>query len=328
MISVLLPVYNAAATLPAALASVRRQSFADWELVAVDDGSTDDSAALLAAAAHQDPRVRLLQRPHLGLVAALNHGLAACRGTWLARFDADDVMHRDRLARQHEAQFDGVLGCGVRSFPRPGAREGLERYEAWLNGLLTHDLILRDLFVESPLAHPSVMLPLALLREVGGYQERGWPEDYDLWLRLWRHGARFAKLPEVLHYWRDHPARLSRGGGAYRAAAFRQCKFEHLRATWLATTATVTLWGAGDGGKAWSRLLTGAGYRITRHIDIDPNKIGQRLRGAPVVAPDELAGGCAEPILVTIGVKGARGLIRQRLTDYGYVETRDFLCLA
>ncbi|MBI2298559.1 MAG: glycosyltransferase family 2 protein [Armatimonadetes bacterium] len=323
-----MPVYNAAPTLPEALDSVARQHHADWELVAVDDGSTDDSAGILAAAAARDERVRMLRRPHEGLVAALSAGLAVCRGERLARFDADDRMHPERLARQAAAAFDGVLGCGVHCFPEESIREGFARYEAWLNSLLTHEQIVADLFVESPLAHPSVMLPTTLLRAVGGYRDAGWPEDYDLWLRLWRHGARFAKLPEVLLEWRDHPGRLSRGGGAYTIRAFRDCKLHHLQATFLHGVPAVTLWGAGEGGKVWSRALGEVGIRVVRHVDIDPRKIGGRVRGAPVVPPEALTDGCPEPILVAVGVKGARGLIRAHLSGLGKVDGQDYVCVA
>ncbi len=327
MVSILMPVYNAAATLPEALTSVQVQTWADWELVTVDDGSTDATAAILAAAAATDHRIRPLRRAHEGLVPALNAGLSACRGEWLARFDGDDLMHPERLAKQRAAGFDGVLGCGVATFPRDDVSEGLERYEAWLNGLLTHEQIVRDMFVESPLAHPSVMLPTALLRRVQGYRDCGWPEDYDLWLRLWQAGARFAKLPEVLHHWRDHPDRLTRGGGPYGRSAFRRCKVAHLKTSFLAGRATVIVWGAGKIGRFWSRSLTQDGLQVRCHIDERPEWRGQEVRGRPVYAPDFLADRPDEPVLVTVGVLGARERIRTRMAEFGLVEWRDFVCV-
>ncbi|MCC7494722.1 MAG: glycosyltransferase [Fimbriimonadaceae bacterium] len=328
MISVLLPVYNAAATLPTALASVLRQSHRDFEVVAVDDGSTDDSLAILRRLAAADPRLRVVAEPHRGLVTTLQAGLERCRGEWLARFDADDLMHRDRLALQHAAAFDGVLGCAVQTFPRAGLTDGLRRYESWLNSLLTDAAIRRDLFVESPLAHPTVLLPTALLRSVGGYRDCGWPEDYDLWLRLAAAGTRFAKLAPVLHYWRDHPGRLSRGGGPYGRAAFRRCKLDHLLRSHLAERTEVVIWGAGDGGREWSRLLTGAGRRVVAQVDIDPAKIGGQVRGAPVVGPDWLRPRRPELLLLTVGVHGVREQLREQLAGWGYVEGVDFVCLA
>ena len=97
IVSVLLPAYNAAATLPECLRSISRQTLQDWECIVVDDGSVDATGRLAAEFAAQDRRVRVLREPHRGLVGALNRGLAHCRGRYVARMDADDLMHRRRL---------------------------------------------------------------------------------------------------------------------------------------------------------------------------------------------------------------------------------------
>lgn len=99
-VSVLLPARDAAATLAASLRSVRRQRFTDWECVVVDDGSTDDTGGIARSLASADPRFAIVSTGRDGLVAALNAGLARCRAPLVARMDADDVMHRDRLGAQ------------------------------------------------------------------------------------------------------------------------------------------------------------------------------------------------------------------------------------
>ncbi len=328
MISVLLPVYNAARTLPAALDSVRAQTATDWELICVDDGSTDATPHLLTAAADVDPRIIHLRRPHRGLVASLNDGLRACRRPWLARFDADDLMHPERLAQQLAAGFDGVLGCGVRLFPRADLSPATLAYETWLNELQTHQQIVTNLFVESPLVHPTVFLPRALLDRVGGWRDVGWAEDYDLWLRLWQAGARFAKLPAVLHEWRDEPGRLSRGGGVYSTRRFRWCKAAFLRETLLAGGAPVHIWGVGRVGRLWSRVLEGVGLRVADHLDPDDAQVGGLCRGRPIrphAAAADLGG---EPLIVTIGVLGARDRTRAYLDGLGLREGWDYICVA
>ncbi|MCX5738329.1 MAG: glycosyltransferase family 2 protein, partial [Proteobacteria bacterium] len=117
-VSVLLPARDAAATLPACLASIRRQSESRFECVLVDDGSRDATRTIAESAARSDTRFRVIATDRHGLVAALNTGLAACRAPLIARMDADDLMHRDRLALQLGAlaaqpQLAGV-GCHVR----------------------------------------------------------------------------------------------------------------------------------------------------------------------------------------------------------------------
>lgn len=212
LVSILLPVHNAGKTLRLALRSLLEQSLRDWELIAVDDGSTDGSRALIEQAAACDTRVRLLRLPHRGLVHALQEGLNAASAPWIARADADDVCHRHRLElqlrRADASPRVDALATRVRPLGQTG--EGMGRYIEWQNGLITHEAISRSLFIESPLAHPTMLLRREALDAAGGYRDAGWAEDFDLWHRLREAGARFEKLPQRLVAWRDPPGRLSR----------------------------------------------------------------------------------------------------------------------
>ena len=328
-VSVLLPVRDGEAFLPAALDSILRQSFDRWELLAVDDHSTDETAEILAGYVRRDPRIRVIPAEGKGLVAALNTGLAACRAPLVARMDADDISHPRRLERQasflDSAPDTGLAACGFRHFPRKQLRVGMRVYESWQNGLVTHDLIMRDLFVESPIVHPSVMFRKEAVLRVGGYRNCGWAEDYDLWLRLAAAGVRFARLPETLFFWREREERLTRTDPAYTAAAFRACKAHYLKQGFLAGVDEVTLVGAGLEGRAWMRTLVGVGIAVTRWIDADSRKQGRLLHGAPVLPPDtdDFSG----KLLVTIGTRGARAGIRQWAMEKGLTEMVDFVCV-
>jgi len=202
------------------------------------------------------------------------------------------------------------------------------RYEIWLNSLVTHEQMERDLFVESPLAHPSVIARRQVLLDAEGYREMDWPEDYDLWLRLFAAGVRFAKVPRHLYWWRERTDRLSRTSPAYSPASFRACKVHHLRSyeppgqMHLAGRNSVAVWGAGKEGKALARHLVRNGIRITRFVDIDPRKIGGQVLGAPVVPPEELTR--EEYLLVAVGAPGARAQIRQYLDSRGWQEPEDY----
>ena len=256
-VSVLLPFFNAERTLPMALSSVRRQTLRRLEVVAVDDGSTDGGADLVEQVAREDPRVRLLRQPHHGLVSALEFGRRHCRAELVARMDADDVSLNRRLRMQQELlQAEpslGAVGCLVRMVPRRCLTDGMRRYERWLNGLCSPRSIRRDIFVESPLCHPSVMIRRQVLDDVGGYRDRGWPEDHDLWLRLDEAGVAMAKVPRVLLLWREDPARLSRTDPAYGRDRFFAVKLHHLVRRLASRQAMV--WGAGQEGKPWMRAL-------------------------------------------------------------------------
>ena len=218
-VSVLLPVRDAERTLSAALESLLAQTWTQFEIVAVDDGSTDRSSRILAAAAAADPRIRVTTTAPRGLVAALETARAEARAPLLARMDADDIARPDRLALQRRALSEhpdwGICGGHVRIFPAEGMSDGRARYQAWLNGLCDADSVERDLFVECPLAHPTWMMRADAVHAVGGYRDMGWPEDHDLLLRLRGAGWRLGVVPTVVHDWRDSPSRLSRTHPAY-----------------------------------------------------------------------------------------------------------------
>jgi hypothetical protein len=304
-----------------AAASLAAQTFADFEVIAVDDGSTDDSADALADWSARDPRVRVLRQRALGLVPALEAARAVARGRYLARMDADDVAGAGRLARQADLmdreQDLGVCGTHARYFPPEVVRDGARRYEAWLNGMHGPSDLERDLFVECPLAHPTFFMRAAAVAGVGGYTDRGWPEDYDLLLRLWAAGHGLGVVPEALHGWREGPRRHSRTHPAYAPEAFRRCKVHYLTRTRLRSARGVVIWGAGPTGKAFGRALLSAGCPVVAWVDLDPRKLGQEIHGAPVVPPSSVPRFAGHPVLIAVGQPGARTEVREALAEMG-----------
>jgi len=335
-VSVLLPCYNAEGTLAEALESLAGQTFTDLEVVAVDDGSQDGTPRLLEAWAARDPRFRFIRLPHAGIIRALNAGLQACRAPYIARMDADDRAHPQRLALQveHLEQHPetAVVGCLVEAFPKGEVRGGFQVYLEWLNSLVSDEQIRREFFVESPLAHPSVVFRREWVERAGGYQERGWPEDYDLWLRLYLAGARFAKVPRVLLQWRESPGRLTRSDSRYSLENFLRAKAHYLPRGPLAGRETVFIWGAGMVGRRLSKHLLREGAPLVAFFDIDPRKIGRTRRGLPVLPPEALPeqwGRYERPaLLAAVGARGARRLIRARLEGLGLREGQDWWCAA
>lgn len=331
VVSVLLPAYNAVGTLGAALRSVVRQSFRDWECLVVDDGSTDGTAAVAREFIAKDSRFRLLSLPHGGIVAALNAGLDECRGALVARLDADDLMHRCRLELQREAleqhpDWLGV-GCHVRLFPRRAMTEGLRSYERWLASICSAGDVRREAFVECPIAHPTLMLrrePLLAAR----YRDCAWPEDYDLVLRLLETGGGLGMVPRRLLHWRDGAGRLSRTSARYAIAAFVACKAKYLTRGFLRDTSGYVLWGFGDTGKALAAELAQRGKHPTAIIELHPGRLGQLIRGVRVIPPELLPSLPRQPLVVSVAGLTPRSEIRAALLQMGFAETTDFVCCA
>ena len=330
-ISVLLPAHDAAATLPAALASVRRQREPRWECVVVDDGSRDATRSVAEAAARADSRIRVLSIAHGGIVAALDAGLDACRGRLVARMDADDVMHRDRLAAQaHALDADPTLagvGCHVRLFPRRGMTDGLRDYERWLRSVDGPRRLREEAFVECPIAHPTLVIRRAVLAAVR-YRAVGWPEDYDLVLRLLAAGHRIGVVPRRLLGWRDGPTRLTRTHPAYAQERIVACKAAFLAGGFLAGGERYVLWGHGGTGRALRRALGAHGKQPSHVVEVHPGRLGNRIGGAPVIAPDDLAGLPRGRLVASVAGAEPRGQIREFLARLGWRELDDFVVAA
>jgi glycosyltransferase involved in cell wall biosynthesis len=264
------------------------------------------------------------------LVAALQTGLALARGRWIARMDADDVCHPERLAAQVKLLAEnpslGLVSCLVAHGGDPVRQGGFARHIAWLNSLITPEEIALNRFVESPVAHPSVMFRRELPQAHGGYRDGSWPEDYELWLRWLERGVRFAKVPRVLLTWHDRDTRLSRCDPRYSAEAFYTLKAGHLAPVIERTRAgrEVWIWGAGRVTRARVRRLETAGVRVSGFIDIDPKKQGRHRDGRLVVSPADMPGRERALVLGYVAKPGARELIRGELRRRGFMEGADF----
>jgi glycosyltransferase involved in cell wall biosynthesis len=326
--SVLVPFRDAASTIDSALTGLLACEDGALEVLLIDDGSTDSGGERVRLWAKRDPRLRLLQSSGRGLVAALQTGLAAARGALIARMDADDICHPERIARQREALLArpelAVLGTRVQAFADQGVLgAGMLRYLAWQNGLLSPEDHRRELFVESPLCHPSIMARRESLLAAGGYRESSGPEDYELFLRLDQAGFLLAKLPEVMLSWRHRPGRATFSDVRYSLGRIRSAKAPFLaaRLTQCAKARRV-LWGAGPTGRRLSRALAAHGFVADCFVDVDPNKIGRHAQGAPIVAASELDP-TRDVVVAAVGTEGARALIREDLVQRGFREGVD-----
>jgi glycosyltransferase involved in cell wall biosynthesis len=331
LVSVLLPVFDAVATLDACLRSIARQTEVRFECVVVDDGSRDGSLGRARGFAARDPRFRVVGARHAGLIAALQRGLAHCRAPLVARMDADDVMHRERLALQRAALAAdpdlAAVGCHVRLFPRRALGTGMRAYEAWLASIDSPQRVRAEAFVECPVAHPTLMLRRDVLRRFG-YREAGWPEDYDLILRMLAAGQRIGVVPRRLLAWRQRRDRLSRTDERYSIERFTTCKAEHLVRTFLSRSRAYVLWGYGATGRALARALRARGRHPAQIVELHPRRIGQCIHGAPVIPQGALGGPPAPPIVVSVAGAGPRALIRAQLRHKGFREGRDYVCAA
>jgi len=206
-VSVVMAVFNGDRYLPETLASLRAQTFADFEIIVVDDGSTDDTARILADFAGQDGRCRIITQTNQGQVAARNLGAAQAAAPLLAWLDADDVAEPERLAKQTDYlrvhPEIAALGSALRIIDATSTELSVQPYPV---GSVA---VANRMLEESALAHSAVMMRREVFLKIGGYRSAFLhAEDYDLWLRLLdRYAA--DNLPEPLVRYRQHADSLS-----------------------------------------------------------------------------------------------------------------------
>jgi glycosyltransferase involved in cell wall biosynthesis len=329
-VSILLPFRNAADTLDAAITSMAGQTFGNWELLLIDNVSTDGSPAIAKRWADRDPRIRLLHETHIGIAHALNTGLAHAQGRYIARMDADDISHPQRLAKQvaHLGTHPGVGVLGTRTAFATTVEKssGMRWFVHWQNAILSpHDHYVKR-FVDAPLAHPTVMFRRELVERHGAYDTGPLPEDHELWLRWMDAGVRFAKLPEVLLTWNDRAERLSRTHPHYSVEAFFRTKAKWL-SRWLKRKLNgrpLIVAGASALCRRRAALLEAEGIAVQAFTDVRPREVP----GHAFIAHDRLPPAGEAFIVSFVSQRGSGDRIAGYLAGRGLMEGEDFILAA
>lgn len=333
-ISVILPVYNAAAPVHAAVESLLHQDATDFDLIVVDDGSTDGTSQIVDRLRRRTDTglITVIHTAHRGLVPALTTACEAAHGDYIARMDADDTCDPTRLRLQAEFLDShpriGVVGTAA-GMPATGSNEGYRRYTEWVNGLTHWRQIRRAQFIESPLIHPTVMFRREVMERCGGYREGPFPEDYELWLRWFSQGVQAAALPQRLLTWNDPPDRVSRTPAAVQS----RDAFYRVKGSYLARAVEqrhrrrpILIWGAGRRtrrrmepfGRALSRS-------ITAFLDLRDGEVPFLQHTYPVLTPDRVPPPQEAYIVAAVGSRGARGEIAAHLARRGYRYEQDWI---
>lgn len=328
-VSVVLPFFNAEKTLERAVRSILNQTFDDFELILVNNNSTDESANLAWLLAAEDKRIKLLSEHQQGVTFAANKGNKAAIGQYIARMDADDFSHPERLQKQVELLDShpeiGVASCLVRHVGHHENTEGLHKFVDWANSIQTPIEIRLNCFIEAPVINPTVLYRRELLDQFGGYVHGGFPEDYEMWLRWISHGVNIQKVPEVLFDWYDSDTRLTRTDERYSTEAFYHSKTEYL-VKWLQKNdhPYIWVWGAGRVTRQRAELLQEKGIWIEGYIDLKERE----LEDACCIQFENFNWNAPAFILSYVANWGARDEIRNYLLSKGKIEGMDFILVA
>ncbi|HPR61185.1 MAG TPA: glycosyltransferase family 2 protein [Prolixibacteraceae bacterium] len=328
-VSVVIPFFNAEKTLARAVESILNQTFTDFELLLVNNNSTDNSAKIASHCAVIDKRVVLLNEQRKGVAFAANTGNSAAQGQYIARMDADDVSLPQRLEKQ-VALLDrkpevGVVSCLVRHVGHHGNTQGIQRYVDWVNTMVSHNQIEVNRFVEMPLINPTTMFRRQLIDDFGGFVQGDFPEDYELWLRWMGKGVKIEKVEEVLFEWFDSDTRLTRSDKRYSQEAFYRTKSKYLAELMNhQKPGSVWVWGAGRLSRKRVAMLQLQGVEIDGYIDVKDREIENSV----CVAYTNFNWNASSFILSYVANHGAREKIRSFLNSKGKIEGFDFLLVA
>jgi len=330
-VSVILPYFNAENTLANAVKSILNQTFSFFELLLVNNNSTDKSFSVAQALAENDSRIRLLHETTQGVDHAMNCGLENSRGRFIARMDADDISHHERLEKQvwflRENSDTGLVGSFVKYVPHSLGTGGFERFVQWSNSFQSAEDIEMYRFMEIPVVNPTILFRRELFEKLGGCRQGDFPEDYEMQLRFLDAGVKMAKLPEPLLEWHDYSTRLTRTDERYTTEAFFRIKARYFK-KWSEQKnpfhPEIWVWGAGRKTRQRAKLLENEGLKILGFIDIVKGKTTQKitLHFSEIPPPGEM-------FIVPMVMKyGAQELIRKNLKERNYSEGKDFIFLA
>lgn len=330
-ISILLPVFNTAPFLRECLDSILAQAEPDWELLAVDDYSTDDSLSILQEYAHKDEQIQVIIKDgatEKGIAPSLRLAFRQATGQLVTRMDSDDRMLPQKLAALKQVLVKngrGHVATGlVEYFSAEGPGEGYRRYARWLNEVAMNGTHAENTYRECVIPSPCWMAWRQDLDVAAAFQEDIYPEDYDLCFRFLHAGFKICAVPQVLHYWRDWPQRTSRTSEHYRDNSYLD-----LKADWFArmdydSTRPLVLWGAGRKGKRLARLFTEKGIRFHWVCD-NAAKWGKEIAGVTMESFEIIPALKNPKIIVAVAGPDDQQVIEGFMEKHSFEAGRDYL---
>lgn len=322
-----MPVKNAAPFLRDCLDSILKQSWHNWELIAIDDHSDDNSKEILESYCKTDSRIRLYTNEGAEIIAALKTAYKNCNGNYIHRMDADDLMAENKLNALYQLLIQSgkehVATALVEYFSAEGLQEGYQKYATWLNGLCKNHSHWDEIYKECVIASPNWLIRREDLEACGAFHQQQYPEDYDLVFRFYRQQLKVVAVDEVLHLWRDHPQRSSRTLEVYKDNDFFELKWEYFQQLERVPNRPLMIWGAGKKGKKLAKLLKNQSIDF-EWLSNNPKKHGKEIYEQLLKSFREILNRKNPQIIVAVGQKGAKKEIKHFLEENGLKENINY----
>jgi len=327
LISILTPFKNTEFFLESCLDSILKQSYTNWELLIIDDASTDSSYKIVEAFTKKDNRIKLFKNTGNGIIDALKLAFNKSKGELITRMDSDDVMRANKLevlannllifGKQHVA-----IGL-VHYFSEDGIKEGYKSYETWLNNLTKTGKNYSEVYKECVIPSPCWMLYRSDLIACDAFNPNIYPEDYDLAFRFYKHNYKCIPCNKVIHNWRDYSSRTSRTHEHYAENHFIDLKLNYFLALDYNPNKKLVVWGAGNKGKIITKTLIKKGIPFEWICD-NPNKIGRDIYGKVLQPFSFLKSVKNAQSIITVANKNAQKEIKIYLKSIQMVNKTDY----
>ena len=321
LISIVMPVKNAAPFLKECLDSIINQSESNWELIAVNDHSTDASFSILSNYSEQDQRIRFFENEGDGIIAALQLAYKNAKGDLITRMDADDVMAENKLLELKsllEKNGEGSIATGfVKYISETELGDGYKKYESWLNGLTFSQINFTQIYKECVIPSPCWMTWKNDLEKCGDFNNNTYPEDYDLCFRFYKHGLKVVSAKKTLHFWRDHPERSSRTQEHYSQQNYFDLKIPYFLELESAREKDLMVLGAGSKGKLLAQKLIDLKVEF-KWLTNNPKKIGHDIYGKILQSQSALFKSNNPLVMVSISSPGDLKELRKLFKMEGF----------
>lgn len=326
-VSILIPFKNTASYLPECIDSITQQTYTQWELIAVNDHSTDNSFDIMQEYAKNDGRIRVISNKSSGIIAALRTAYELSNGTFITRMDSDDMMTPNRLEFMVKGLTEhgkGHISVGqVNYFSSRGISNGYDRYEKWLNNLTSQGTNFSEIYKECVIPSPCWMVSREDLDACKAFEPDQYPEDYDLAFRFYEKGLTCIPCDELFLHWRDYDTRTSRTSEHYAQNYFLDIKLHYfLKLDWDSNR-LLMLWGAGNKGKTIAKLLIENGVNFYWICD-NPKKIGKHIYGKELYHFDELSILKNPQTIVTVANEDAQAAIKSYFSKLDQNSMQDY----
>lgn len=328
LVSIVMAVKDTAPYLRTCIDSIIAQTYKNWELIAVNDHSKDDTLNILREYACKDSRVRVYNSHKPKLIPTLQIAYSKIKGTLINRMDSDDKMPKDKiqiLVEQWQKYGKGnVIAGGTEHFVDEGTvGGGFLRYEKWLNNVAKSSTHYQEIYTECVIPSHCWIIHKDDFDRVGAFNPMVYPEDYDLCFRFYKHKLNVVGIDKILHYWRDRENRISRTWEEYKDNRYFDLKLRFFYELDRDKSKKLVLWGAGKNGKDMAKLLLSYESNFNWVCD-NENKIGKDIYGIIMQHFEEVLKVEDIQIIIAVASDVDKAIISEILKKYNKKAVSDY----